>query len=228
MFIASDVRSGSTYIAEIIAYTLFKQLGWHTWGLTKETFNVLSAVDDPSSVSALLGTLHLDSSGYKCAKLMVHSLSIIHRLSADETIKSLFFGENTYWIFVRRSNRVGQAVSLAVAQKTGLFHEYEDRAVESEPPSMVEIKQAHEAVSLSWDYLQLFSEKCSHSIHVEYEKFKSDISRGMASVGRFLGVDLQTVHSELGEPKIKATDSQLKDSLAREYGDWLLSNQYSS
>ena len=103
IFIASEVRSGSTYLAESIAYNLFKLNEWNLWDLTKEHFSSLNQTTTPSDILQLLNSLYTDSSGFRGSKIMVSSLSVICAQSHVDSVEDALFGDHSYWIVLLRS-----------------------------------------------------------------------------------------------------------------------------
>jgi len=125
LFIASEVRSGSTYIAESLAYELESNFGFRMWDLAKEHFSFLDDCSSPDDIVKTWSGLYLDPSGFASAKIMCKGLSVLHRhASSAQDVQQAFFGESAYWIVVRRRDRIKQAVSLAIAIKTGAYHHY--------------------------------------------------------------------------------------------------------
>lgn len=69
LFIASEVRSGSTYVAEAIAYSIAQSFGVECWGLAHEKFAVLDGDFQPAKVRSILNGLCINQAGFRSAKL---------------------------------------------------------------------------------------------------------------------------------------------------------------
>ncbi len=227
LFIASDVRSGSTALGEIVAYTLFKINNLHLWDICKEHFSALDDTSTPEDITAILNTLSVDPLGsVRTSKLMVSSLSVICRYSYIPSIYDEFFGQNTYWIVLTRRNVLRQAISLAFAEQTGLYHEYEARPDSGEHPSMQKIKDCLHSVILSNLYLEMFEHKCRNKLVLEYESFERDPGIPIRWVLENLNLQPDIHESEICTPKLRKTDQSSKQLLEKEFADWLLKNHH--
>src|SRR4051794_25695333 len=102
LFIASEVRCGSTFIAETIAYELNKSFGFELWDLAKEHFSFLDENATPKQALEPRPCLHLAISGFVAAKILCKGLSQLHRLAQlSSKVREAFFGDRDYWIILR-------------------------------------------------------------------------------------------------------------------------------
>lgn len=226
VFIASEVRSGSTYLAESIAYTLFKLNEWNLWDLTKEHFSSLNQTTTPSDLLQLLNSLYTDSSGFRTAKIMVSSLSVICAQSHIDSVDDAFFGDQSYWIILLRENLIRQAISLSFARQTGIYHEYEQRSDSTDIPSMSAVKESLHAVQLSKIYLMLFAERCKNKLVLEYESFQRDPALSVKEILKFLNVPLVDNDLHIVKPKLQKTDQLAKMCMEKGFSKWLLQHHH--
>jgi hypothetical protein len=233
LFLASEVRSGSTYIAESLAYYLEQQFGYSFYGLAKELF---SCLDDSSSTEGVLkiySALFLDKSGWSSSKLMCSSLSIIVRESRRSVaVRSAFFGDETFWIIVRRRDKIKQAVSLAMARKTGLYHYYGDGDESPDSKCQVnkqEIQDALRAIELSDTYLAAFKQMihCAQYVEIFYEDFLDNEVKFINQVCRLAGFgEVADADAYVNLAKLRPTATEIKSSHAKEFEFWLLENYH--
>lgn len=230
LFIASEVRSGSTYIAESIAYETSENFGFSLWGLTKEHFSFLGVDATPKDVLDVWGGLYLDESGFAASKLMCKALSVICRHAIDSSdISAAFFGGNTYWVVVRRRDRIKQAVSLAMAAKTGVYHFYgnpEECADRDVVLTDFEVEKALRAVILSDCYLEVFSSRLtsSRTLTFYYEDFMDDELGCLNQIHGMCG--FKTIGSEgySNLTKLRPTAQESKGVACESFKKWFLEN----
>jgi LPS sulfotransferase NodH len=231
LFIASEVRSGSTYIAESLSYELDRNFGFGTWDLGKERFSQLDKNSTSDDILMILNQLHLDKkSGFSYSKLMCKSLAFIHRAACkSDDIRQAFFGNNCYWIVVRRRDRIKQAVSLAIARKTGNYHFYGDeRAAPDNDVSVTlsDVENALRAVVLSDVYLDVFASTLQGSrvVNIYYEDFMVEEVKFLAQVHEMCGFDPIDADSHVNLSKLKPTGQESKRVAYEQYRNWLLAN----
>jgi LPS sulfotransferase NodH len=230
LFIASEVRSGSTYIAESLSYELDRNFGFAMWALAKEKFSQLDENSTSNDILKILNQLHLDKSGFSASKLMCKSLSVIHRAAREsDDIRQAFFGNNCYWIVIRRRDRIKQAVSLAIARKTGNYHFYGD---EREAPdndvalTPSDVESALRAVVFSDVYLDVFASTLQRSkvVSIYYEDFLVDECKFLAQVHEMCGFDPIDGNSHVNLSKLKPTGQKNKGDAYERFRHWLLAN----
>ena len=227
---ASEVRCGSTFIAETIAYELNKSCGRELWGLAKEKF---SFVDEDTSADEILNTwsaLYLDGSGFASSKLMCKALSHIHRLAGDsDPMREAFFGENAYWIVVRRQDRIEQAVSLALALKTNTFHHYGDPELAKDKTAELTLEEmdwALKAVSLTDIYLQTLAASLpkERTLSIDYNDFVADEAGYLEKVHALCGFPPFDRATYVNESKIKRTGRDVKQFYVEQFRQWFLAH----
>lgn len=137
LFMASEVRSGSTFFAKLISSSFHKSYGEEFWDLSRELLSTLKDSSTRDEMLSITRNLYLNKSGYRSCKIMCAQLSIISREARkDQEIKDIFFGGNTYWIVFRRKNKIKQAISLAMARKSNIYHSYDADMKASRRPSL--------------------------------------------------------------------------------------------
>ena len=230
LFIASEVRCGSTFIAETLAYELNQNLGFHLWDLAQERF---SHLDDRSTVEDAMGAwraLYLDGCGFVASKVMCKALSVLHRLARQsEAVREAFFGEDAHWIVLRRNDRVEQAVSLALASKTQTYHYYDDPGAAPDRDATLtpgEVDWAFKAVALSDVYLEVFAKTppTERKIAFEYHEFLDDQVGHLNRVHELCGFSRLHAPSYVNLSKIKRTGGAVKRQASEAFKAWFLEN----
>lgn len=230
LFIASEVRCGSTYVAETLSYDLYESHGYELWDLTKEHFAGLDDDTTAEQAALTLNSLYLDSSGFVASKFMCKSLTYLQRLAErSPEVREAFFGDEAYWIVVRRDDRIEQAVSLALACKSGVFHHYgdpktaDDRDVEL---SLEELDAALKAISLSDIYLQTFAASLPRGrvLTFEYRDFLADQAGALARVRALCGFPASDRVSRPNGARLRRTAQLQKREAAARLRQWLLAN----
>ncbi len=230
LFIASEVRSGSTYLAETLAYELNASFGFSAWHLTKELFSHLDRNSTVEQVLEAWHRLHLDTNGFVCAKIMCKALSVIKKLARDSSeIRDAFFGKNAYWLVVRRRDPVAQAVSLALADKTGLFHVYDNTIVTDDQVadiSIAEIERALRAILMSDIYLEAFANSLApaQGMTIFYDDFLSHEVELLQRIHAMCGFPPLNTEIYENRSKIVRTASARKKELQATFSEWLLSH----
>lgn len=230
LFIASEVRSGSTFIAETIAYELHRSCGYGLWDLTHEKFSFIDKNTSAEEILNVWSALYLDGSGFVSSKLMCKALSRIHRLADEsEALREAFFGDNAYWIVVRRKDRIEQAISLALAYKTNTFHHYgdPDEAKDNKGElTLEEMDWALKAVSLTDIYLQALASSLpkERTLPMFYKDFVADQAGYLEKVHALCGFPEFDGANYINESKIKQTGQGVKQFYAEQFRRWFLAN----
>jgi LPS sulfotransferase NodH len=230
LFIASEVRCGSTYIAESLAYEMNESYGFELWELTKEIFANLNDDTTPEQLLTTWRSLYFDRSGFVASKLMCKSLSYIHRLAAiSPDVREAFFGANAYWIVVRRREPIEQAVSLALASKSRTFHYYGDPQCAQDSDvelTLADIDWALKAISLSDVYLQTFASSLPSErvLTFYYKDFLQDEAGHINKVRRLCNFPEMARSSYVNKSKIKRTGQSKKREAAARFSQWFLAN----
>jgi hypothetical protein len=228
LFIASEVRCGSTFVAETIAYELHRSCGYGLWDLAKEKFSFVDANTNADEVLHAWSWLYLDSCGFVSSKLMCKALSFIYRRAQEsDHLREAFFGENAFWIVVRRRDRIEQAVSLALALKTQTFHHYGDPRPTPDDTAELTLKEmdwALKAVSLSDIYLQAFDASLprERTLSVDYNDFLADEAGYLEKIHALCGFPPFEAADYVNESKLKPTGRHVKQFHSEQFRRWFL------
>jgi LPS sulfotransferase NodH len=232
LIIASEVRSGSTFIAESIAYHFEKTFGAVLFDLTKEPFADLCGASSHEQIMTTFNSLYLGHQGWVAAKIMCAALSVIVREARNaDGLMQAFFGPDAHWIIVRRREKVRQAVSLAYARKTGDWHVYDTAPADSKliVATRKETEDALRSILLSDIYLESFRSFVSSDkvIEVYYEDFLLEPARLIERIYDVLGL----VRPEGGvkyvdQTKIRRHSTGAKRQADLDFNSWLLENYY--
>jgi hypothetical protein len=231
LFLASEVRCCSTFVAESIAYELHEYFGLEMWDLARETFGDIDDDTDSGEWLSRWRGLFLDpASGFVASKFMCRSLSFLHRVAArTPAVSEAFFGPNAYWIVLRRRDRLEQAVSLAAARKSGAFHHYGDpdqagdRDVEL---TLEEMDAALKSVALSDIYLQTFAESLppERVTQLFYRDFVADEVASLNRIHAMCGFPPPPVERYRNGSKLARTGQDAKRRAREQLRDWFLAN----
>jgi LPS sulfotransferase NodH/transposase-like protein len=232
LIIASEVRSGSTFVAESIAYHFEGIFGDVLFDLTREHFAHLTEKSSSTEILAKFNSLYLGHQGWVATKIMCAALSLIVREARKvESLRQAFFGPHTHWIIVRRRMKVRQAVSLAHAKKTGDWHVYsgEQSAIDKPIVTLKETEDALRSILLSDVYLETLSGLIASDkkIEVFYEDFVSDPSSLIEHVYDVLGVARPSdgvKYKDLTKIRRGATDQKQKSE--SDFVAWFPENYY--
>jgi LPS sulfotransferase NodH len=230
IFIASEVRCGSTFVAETVAYELNKSGGYGLWGLAKEKFSFVEAHTGADEMLNAWSALYLDAHGVASSKLMCRAISFIYARAQDsEDVREAFFGENAYWIVVRRQDRIEQAVSLALALKTKTFHHYGDPETAEDNTaelSLEEMDWALKAVSLTDIYLQAFAASLPKDrvLSINYNDFVADEAGYLEKIHNLCGFPPFNRANYVNESKIKKTGRNVKQFYVEQFREWFLAH----
>jgi hypothetical protein len=231
IFIASEVRSGSTFIAESIAYGLNLNLNYELWDLTKECFNSIISDTQEKDLINIYESLGVDKiSGFVASKIMVGTLPSVCRIAnKSKRVDEIFFGEETVWIIVRRRNRLAQAVSLSFAHKSGIYHNYGASELSMDNDITIDPKEIMtyiNMISLSDFYLESFLIKIKNIkfVQVYYEDFMENPSNYLKEIYRCCEFPLFD-HFDLGSiSKLIPTASEQKKYVINEFSKWFVLN----
>jgi transposase-like protein len=232
LIIASEVRSGSTFVAESIAYHFHELFGDVLFGLTKEEFAGLRDTTSHTEILTKFNSLYLGKQGWIATKIMCAALSLIVREARkDEPLREAFFGADAHWIILRRRKKISQAVSLAYAKKTGDWHVYTAERTNTDIPKVTykETEDALRSILLSDIYLETFTGLVSSDkkIEVYYEDFLSEPARLIEHVYDVLGITKPSdgiKYVDRTKIRREATGKKLRSE--SEFNSWLLENYY--
>jgi LPS sulfotransferase NodH len=230
LFIASEVRSGSTYIAEKIAYSLNKSYGIHFWSLTKEHFSSLESGFSANQIIKIFNEIGVNDINFKSAKLMPSSLSIIYKESEKNTlIKDIFFGENSYWIVIQRKDKLAQAVSLTFAREGNLFHYYGDESISPDLNISIKNEEVYKnliSIILSDIFLDNFFKNNSRVISIYYEDFIENEYSILTSIIEKFQLPLSVNNFKISPVKLKKTASKQKARAIVEFSKYFKENYH--
>jgi LPS sulfotransferase NodH len=226
LWMAAEVRSGSTYIAETLAYSFSASFGIDCWALARENFAPLNEDSRPETVRALLGQLYINQAGFRSSKLMVKDMGALFRAAdAGPALRDEFFVDDCAWIVVRRRNKVRQAVSAALAAASGTYHYYGGSG--PDPDSAVDlpmelVREAMVAICLSDDYLAMLAARLSRSITVYYEDFLADPAGWVTAIINQLRIPVDVSQLQMAPPKLTPTSQSRKADLEQAFADYFL------
>ncbi|GBQ55227.1 hypothetical protein AA0243_0847 [Novacetimonas hansenii NRIC 0243] len=228
---ASEVRSGSTFFAELISYSFHKSYGEEFWDLSRELLSTLKDSSTRDEMLSITRNLYLNKSGYRSCKIMCAQLSIISREARkDQEIKDIFFGDNTYWIVFRRKNKIKQAISLAMARKSNIYHSYDAdmKVSKADTVSMEDIDRALKAIAISDEYLKCFSKNFKNYIEIFYEDALEAQKQSVTDVITKLDMPFDISRLQIEEPKLKPYESLKKTELENRFIEWFSINYHST
>jgi len=232
LFVASEVRSGSTYFSENLAYRLENDFGFSFFDVTREKFNTLCDSSTAKDIADIADNLFLDISGWAASKIMCGSLSVIMReCSRSNDLKMKMFGEHAFWIVVRRKDKIKQAISLAFARQSGIYHHYDtnnndpDGEVELES---YELRSALKAIEMSDQYLTVFSETLPKNRFVEifYEDFCENIDKTLERIYNQMGFEFLPKSKNENLSKLLPTSVDKKVAYEDKFKEWFLENYH--
>ncbi len=226
---ASEVRSGSTYAAELLAYAFADIKNLNFWDLTRETLSHISHTSTSEEILAELQAIWVNEAGFRSSKIMCAQLSILCREARkNPSLSRMLFDDDAYWLIVRRRDRIPQAVSLAFARNDGIFHAYSAEASATPPyVAMSDIDNALKAIALSDVFLDTFAMKPDRHMTVFYEDLMKDRPGFIRSVAAFIGAPVgETDFPQITAPKLTPTNRIAKTSKVAQFRTWLLDNYH--
>jgi LPS sulfotransferase NodH len=226
LWMAAEVRSGSTFIAETLAYSFSESFGVECWTLAQENFAPLNDDSRPEIARALLENIPDNQVGFRSSKLMVKDLGALFRaMDADIALREEFFADDCGWIVVRRRNKVRQAVSAALAAASGSYHYY--GGLGPDPDSAVDlpmelVKEAMVGICLSDDYLAVLATRLPRSITIYYEDFLADPAGSLKAIINQLHIPVDVERLQIARPKITPTSQRRKADIEQAFADYFL------
>lgn len=228
IFVASEVRSGSTMFCETLSYSFNASFEIEFWDIAKEHFSHLNYFSEDVDILDTLNSLWINQAGYRSAKLMCRELSIIWSRSIDNIgLREYFFGPDSKWIVIRRKDRLAQAVSLAEARNSGIYHSYEDEGavVEMEDPNS-KISDALRSIILSDQYLEVFQSNVPGVVSICYEDFILSPREYLVNIIESFAIPVDPMELKIESPKLTPRASAQKRSLRKGYEQWFLANNF--
>lgn len=230
IFIASDVRSGSTYLAEAIAYALFNATGLDFFNLTKEKFRDISDLSSSLEISEVFDQIYVNELGIRCSKIMCSSLSVIFReMQHDESLRSRFLCDDSIWIVLMRRDKVAQAVSLAFANLSGVYHYYGDPKCANDRsvvPTNADVYACLSAILLSEVYLGNIIKLVNNPIEVYYEDIYESANKVVEELIDRCGLNVDVKGSVSSLVKLKRTAADEKKIVEEEFRRYFVMNYH--
>lgn len=228
IFIASEVRSGSTWVGELIAYFLQQHTGHVAFGLTIESFRALNSESSAAQVCDIFDNLWRDASGLATCKLQCASLSVIYRESLiSQAVRDRFFGPESVWIVLRRKDTLRQAVSLAAARKVNQYHHYEAADDETGVDlGALEANDALVAILRSDIFLSTFAERnpSPNLMCDEYNNVRRQPAEFLQSLFALCRWPYPEQVDRADLSKLTPWAERAKEQATERFGHWLLCN----
>lgn len=221
LFVLSDVRCGSTYASELIAYNASQYHGMELWALPKEPFQAITNHTSPAELVSAFDSLWVNPHGWRSGMIKCAHLSIINKLSAEsDALQERFFGSSAFWVVIRRDDVFARAVSLAYALHTGRFHEYEnnDNSTGSPGISHEQIRECLKMVIYSDTFLTACLPSFANVMEANYQDIMRNENEFVNTVGTFaFGHSLIEGGNAVVKPKIQRNDRADKQRLREEF-----------
>lgn len=228
LFIASEVRSGSTWVGELLAYFLQEHGCQVAFGLTQETFRDLDESSTAQDACRLFDMLWRDPTGLATAKLQCASLSLVYREAQQcPELMSRFFGPDTAWIVLRRRDTLRQAVSLAAARRSERYHHYNDTQSDADlGVGHEDTDDALAAILRSDLFLATFAERnpSNRLLTCEYETVRRQPEAFLRSAFKLCDWDFPQDPGIADLTKLKPWADRSKAVATEDFGQWLLCN----
>ncbi len=228
IFIASEVRSGSTWVGELIAYFLQQHTSHVAFGLTIESFRELNSESSATQVCDIFDSLWRDGSGLATCKLQCASLSVIFRESiASPAVRDRFFGPESVWIVLRRKDTLRQAVSLAAARKVNQYHHYEVAADDTGVDlGALEANDALGAILRSDIFLSTFAQRnpSPNLLCDEYNNVRRQPAEFLQSLFALCRWPYPEQVDRADLSKLTPWAERAKEQATEHFGHWLLCN----
>jgi LPS sulfotransferase NodH len=220
ILMASTFRSGSTFIAELLQSNGFP-------GLTYEKFNEIwrynSAVNRvfQKNVSDIVQTAR---DGLFTTKMMWPHRSDFARCLRLERDDAQCFSDcfpKPKWIWVKRQDKIRQAISLWRAQKTARWHVFDEIREPVVSYDFDEIRECFRETHLHDIYwADFFNQASIEPFTIEYEAFCRDIETQLLNLLRFLG------SSPEGSLSFDVSLKQQRDAYTEEIYERFMNDSY--
>jgi LPS sulfotransferase NodH len=188
VLLASTFRSGSTYVAELLRHNGIE-------GLSLEKFNMIwetAPAPDAAFRKAIAAIGETQVDGVLAAKIMRPHLSNLMRCMrlerADSAVLAGCFPEGK-WLFVKRRDKVRQAISFWRARQSGRWHVFDG----SEEPRITydydEIRECYRELVMQdvlWE--DFFAEAVIVPHVIEYEDLNANLAVQLREALRFCDV----------------------------------------
>ena len=228
LFIASEVRSGSTWVGELLAYFLEQHGRQVAFGLTHETFRDLDETSTYQDACRLFDQMWRDPTGLATAKLQCASLSLVYREAQHSPeLMSRFFGPDTAWIVLRRRDTLRQAVSLSAARRSERYHHYGDTQADADlGVGHEETDDALAAILRSDLFLATFAERnpSNRLLTCDYETIRRQPEEFLRNAFKLCDWDFPQDPGPADLTKLKPWADRSKAIATEDFGQWLLCN----
>ena len=228
LFIASEVRSGSTWVGELLAYFMAQHGMPVAFGLTQETFRELDQTSTAEQACRLFDALWRDPTGLATAKLQCASLSLVYREAQQSPeLMRRFFGPDTAWIVLRRKDTLRQAVSLSAARQSQRYHHYGDAQAEADlGVGHEQTDDALAAILRSDLFLATFAERnpSARVLACDYGTIRRQPQEFLRAAFRLCDWDFPQDPGPADLTKLKPWADRSKARATEEFGQWLLCN----
>ena len=187
ILLASTFRSGSTYVAELLRHNGIV-------GLSIEKFNTIwktSAGSDAAFRKAIDDILCTSDAGVFAAKIMWTHRTDLARCLRLERGQSTVLAESfpdPRWIWVKRRDKVRQAISFWRARQSGRWHVFDGSTEPAIAYDFNEIRECYREMLLHdvcWG--DFFTQTGIAPLVVEYEDLKDDLPAQVAAMRTFAG-----------------------------------------
>jgi len=228
VFILSEVRSGSTYAAELIAYNFNRRHGHELWPLASEPFQLIGEGATPADLHAALAAIPVGPGGLRAGMIKCGQMEALEPIIArDESLRHELLGPRSRWLILRRRDQLAQAVSLHCAMCSGSFHDY--TPVPSCVPCSASNLQLHRAlwmIARAEEVLRRCEARVSHRLNWCYEDILGNEAGFLERCHRFLlGGSGGFGRAALQRVKLVPAHSQEKLRLRENFADWLAARE---
>lgn len=217
-------RSGSTFLCRLLKST-------HLAGFPEEKLRNPAAIlarhchFDYIRYMQILMTLKATSNRVFGTKIISHFLGSYRKsdLNIDAFLKQHF----SKYIYLIREDKVAQAVSIAIAQKTQIWHisnqeqqeEYEQKIKEINPDDidLEQIKKQYDFLLEQEKYLEdFFQANQIEPLRIKYEELVKNPSQYINDILHYLEIDNSTIDLNL-QTNLKKTKSSLSTQMIQKF-----------
>lgn len=227
LFIASEVRSGSTVIAESLAYSLYESYGVECWQIAHEHFSIMQYNRKNSNAQDIVSSLFINQFGFRCGKWMVNDLKYLFQsIRNGNRYDEQLIAEHTAWIIVLRKDIVRQSISSAYAKLSGVYHHYgspEDCADADLELVYENVRLGFREILTSNYYLNAFSRKIQRGCVTYYEDYIVNPKQELIRVLDELKMPLDLSILRMVDPKLRQTAQEVKSAWRERFDDLFLS-----
>lgn len=223
--IITTPRSGSTYFCSLLQST--SMAGFPTEHLRQASATLaLNCRFDYARAMRIIAENRLSRNRVFGTKLIAHFLQNFEHADFDFPG---FIGQSfSKFIYLKRGDRVAQAVSAYLARQTNtwhLHHENKREGYEEKLKSLVvseqmleEINRQYKQLQSQEEYLEDFIDRYRISpFFVEYESLAQEPKRWIGDILKFLGIHHQPMDLDKMQAKTKVLSSSLSEEICEKY-----------